>query len=456
MSFSPLDSELLGPLFRTDAMAALFADASLVGAMLRVEAALARVQARHGLVPAGLAEAIAAITPESLDIPMLGRGTALAGVPAVPFVKAVQKRLPAELEAGFHHGATTQDVVDGALVLLARDAFALLAADLAAVLAALETLAADHRETPCAGRTYGQHAAPVTFGYKAAVWLAGIADEARALAGVRERVLVASLGGPVGTLAALGDKGPAVLQDFAAELGLAVPVLAWHTRRGGVAAAGLWLASLMAALGKMALDVTDLASTELGEVAEPYLPGRGGSSAMPHKRNPVSCTIISAAADAARGPAMTLVASMQQAAHERPAGAWHAEWQALPALFGLASGALAEARRLTEGLDVHAARMRANLDLTRGLLFADAAAGVIASAAGRAEAHRIVEAAAARVRDRDGTLLDALAGAADLPAGLDRSALEGAFDLRPAIAAAARFVDRAVNASAAIRATLVP
>jgi 3-carboxy-cis,cis-muconate cycloisomerase len=455
MSFSPLDSALLGPLFRTDAMADVFSERARLAAMLRVESALARVQARHGLVPDALAPAIEAIDPASLDVAELGRGTALAGVPAIPFVKAVQKRLPSGLEPMFHLGATTQDIVDGALVLQMRAAFALLQADLLAVFDGLSGLVRRTREIPCAGRTYGQHAAPVTFGFKAAGWLAGIAEEASRLPDVQARALVAALGGPVGTLAALGEKGPQVLDEFAAELGLAAAPLAWHTRRSGIAGAGLWLASLMSALAKMALDIVSLASTEVGEVAEPHVPGRGGSSAMPHKRNPVSATVIVAAAEAARGPALTLLASMQ-AAHERPAGEWHAEWHALPVLFGLASGALAEARRLAEGLEIDATRMRANLDITRGLLFADAAAGMLAAQAGRAAAHHIVEEAASAAREGGMSLLDALSARPDLPAGVDRAGLAAAFDLAPVVAAAARFADRALAEAARVRTSLEP
>ena len=211
-------------------------------------------------------------------------------VPTIPFVKAVQARLPPELERAFHKGATTQDVLDTALVLQLRDALALLAADLDAVLAGLAVLAQAHRTTPCAGRTYGQQAAPVTFGFKAAVWLAGIAEAAERLPEVRARVLAASLGGPVGTLAALGTGGPAVADAFARALDLAPVPIAWHARRGRIAEAGGWLAQLIGALAKLATDVAHLASTEVAEVAEPFQPGRGGSSAMPHKRNPVSCT----------------------------------------------------------------------------------------------------------------------------------------------------------------------
>src|SRR3954453_14902126 len=207
MTFSALDSALLGPLFATDAMRAAFSDKARLAAMLRAEAALARAEAGVGLAPETLAPAIEAIRPESLDMAALGRGTALAGVPTIPFVKAAQAQLPPELERSFHKGATTQDIVDTALVLQMRQALALIAADLAAIITALAALARRHRTTPCVGRTYGQHAAPITFGYKAAVWCMGVAEVAEQLPWLRERVLVASLAGPVGTLAGLGNEG---------------------------------------------------------------------------------------------------------------------------------------------------------------------------------------------------------------------------------------------------------
>src|SRR3954451_11212637 len=306
MSFSALDSELVGPLFATEAMRAGFSDRARLAAMLRTEAALARAEARSGLAPEALAAAIEAIPAEDLDIAALGQGTALAGVPTIPFVKAVQARLPKELERSFHKGATTQDIVDTALVLQMREGFSVMAADLFAIITALAAVARQHRKTPCVGRTYGQHAAPVTFGYKAAVWLAGICDAAAQLPWLEKRVLTVSLGGPVGTLAALGEKGPAVADALAAELALGAATITWHALRARMAETGTWLAILIGALAKMATDVAHLASTEVGEAAEPYQPGRGGSSAMPHKRNPVSCTIILAAHAAAPGAVTTL------------------------------------------------------------------------------------------------------------------------------------------------------
>ncbi len=439
MTFSALDSPLLGPLFTTVAMGACFSDEARLAAMLGAEAALARAEASVGLVPAGLAAAVEAVS--GLDAASLGRSTAVAGVPTIPFVKAVQAQLPPELERAFHKGATTQDILDTALVLQMRDALALIRVDLGAVLDGLCSLALAHRATPCVGRTYGQHAAPLTFGYKVAVWLAGVAEVAAGLPRLCDRLLVASLGGPVGTLAGLGPHGPAVADAFARELGLGTDPIAWHVRRARIAEAGGWLAQLIGALAKMATDVASLASTEIGEVAEPNVPGRGGSSAMPHKRNPVSSTVILAAHAAAPTQAASLLTAMA-AAHERPVGLWHAEWHALPTLFGLAAGALREASGLAHGLEVDAARMRANVDVTRGLLFADAAAARLGGVLGREAAHDLVEGAAAEVRRSGDALQVVLArDPAVARTGLD---LAGAFDLAPAVAAAGPWVDRAV------------
>ncbi|WP_046864906.1 3-carboxy-cis,cis-muconate cycloisomerase [Microvirga massiliensis] len=437
MTFSPLNSAITGPLFTSGAMQAVFSDRARIAAMLAVEEALARAQARFGLAPEALAEAIAAISPDDLDLDEIGKATANAGVPTIPFVKAVQKRLPAEYESSFHKGATTQDILDTALVLQLRDGFRLIEPDLAAVLQELQRLAEAHRRTPCVGRTYGQHAAPITFGFKAAVWLAGIAEAGEGIARAKGRLLVASLGGPVGTLAALGEQGPRVADSFADLLGLRAPAITWHTRRAGFAEGGTSIAVLLGALGKMAVDVAHLCTTEVGEVAEPHVPGRGGSSSMPHKRNPVSSTIIIAAHQASIGQAALLLQALS-ARHERPAGLWHAEWGALPTLFGLTSGALRESRLLCEGLEIYPKRMAANLDATRGLLFADAAAGRLAHRLGREAAHEAVERAADEVRTSGRSLQEVLCR--------DHGPeIAEAFDLAPAIEAAQPWIDRAIE-----------
>jgi len=419
-----------GWLFTTAAMQACFDDSARLRAMLAVEAALATVQDQPALATA--------IRDAALDGMAIGAQTAIAGVPAIPFVLALQQALPPALEPLVHKGATSQDVIDTALALQIRGALDLLIPEMDRILAGLAVLAVTHRATPCAGRTYGQHAAPVTFGYKVAVWLTGIADAVAQLPAVRDQVLVATLGGPVGTYA----RGPDEVEAFAAQLGLGTPPLAGHTGRGRQAALGAWLAGLLGALAKMATDIVYLTSTEVAEVHEPAMPGRGGSSAMPHKRNPVGCTIVLSAHLQAPGHAATLLHAMA-AAHERPAGAWHAEWQAIPALFGLAAAACREAAWLAEGLNVDPARMAANLGATRGLLFADRAAALLTPTMGRAAAHAHVERAAATVRDT-GQMLAEVLGPDCAPA----------FDLAPAIAAAAPWIDRALAHAGVARGTL--
>ena len=452
MTFSALDSALTGPLFATDAMRAVFSDRSRIAAMLKVEAALARAEAAKELVPKALGDAIDRIEIDAIDIGAIGVATASAGVPAIPFVKAVEAKLSAKLRGDLHKGATSQDILDTALVLQIADALDLIAGDLTAIVAGLARLVRAQRKTPCAGRTYGQHAVPVTFGYVAATWLSGVAQAASGLPRVRERVLVASLGGPAGTLSGLGGKGPAVMEAFARELRLAAPALPWHATRARLAETGAWLAVLIGALAKLATDVVFLASTEVAEVSEPQAAGRGGSSAMPHKRNPVGATVILAAHGAAPGHVVTLLNAMA-ASGQRPAGAWHAEWHALPQLFGLASGALRETRRLAEGLVVDKRRMRANLDLTRGLLFAEAAAAALAPKLGREAAHKVVGKAADAARMSHTPLRDVLRTDPGVPTAL-RSAVDAAFDLAPSIDAAAAMADRVLSGMTPVVASL--
>jgi len=326
---------------------------------------------------------------------------------------------------------------------------ALSVADLVATLHGLERLASAHRDTPCAGRTFGQHAVPISLGYAVALWLSGIADVAAELPRRRDRTLVASLGGPVGTLAGLGADAQQVLASFAAALRLGAPPVPWHVLRARMVEIGVWLATLIGGLAKLATDVAHLASTEVAEVAEPHARGRGGSSAMPHKRNPVSAGVILAAQPAATGHVATLLAAMA-ASHQRPVGLWHAELHALPPLFGLASGALREARRLAEGLVVEPGRMRDNLAATGGLIFAEAVASRLAPRIGRQAAHAVVQQAADAARESGRPFRDILAEQESVPAGL----LDAAFDLAPALAAAAAVVDHAVDRSRSVRAEL--
>ena len=452
MAFSALDSKVTGPLFTPDAMASVFSDEARLAAMLRVEWALAEAQQRHGVIPQGLAAALAAIKPAHFDLAALGQATALSGVPTIPFVAALRALVPKDTEAFLHTSATTQDILDSALVLQMQAGMELICTDLRRVCEGLAVLAEREAATPCVGRTYGQHAAPVSFGYKVAVWLAGLCDVMEALPSMRAQAFKASLSGPVGTLSGRSERDEAVGNSFADLLGLGYDPLPWHVRRSGPVALACWLGQLIGALAKMAEDVVFLASTEVGEVAEPFIKGRGGSSAMPHKRNPVSATVILAAHRQAPALVAMQMAAMN-AAHERPAGAWHGEWALLPQLFGLAAGALVEAVRLSEGLEVDRARMQHNLGQTRGLIFADAVAALLARHIGAGAAHHLVAEAADAVRGTGETLQAVLPRLADWPQAVDAALLGVCFDCGPAVDAAAALVPVATARARQLAAT---
>ncbi|GII66276.1 3-carboxy-cis,cis-muconate cycloisomerase [Sphaerisporangium krabiense] len=354
------DAGLLSPVRAGTAVEAVTSDEAFLRGMLDAEAALARAQAGLGLVPAPAAEAIGRlcekIEPDVVEVARRARG---AGNPLVPLLADLRAAADPSISRYIHRGATSQDIVDTAAMLVAARAREIVLRDLDRVLGALAGLAAAHRDTPMAGRTLGQHAVPITFGLKAAGWLLGVLEARTAL---REARTPAQLGGAAGTLEGLGPAG--LIDAFAAELGLAPAVLPWHTRRTPVTALGAALAAVTGALGKIAQDVVLLAQNEVGEVAEPSAPGRGGSSAMAHKRNPVLSIMIRSAA--AQAPALTAIlhSCAATAEHERPAGGWHAEWQPLRECLRLAGGAAETAAELCEGLEVFPARMRENLETT--------------------------------------------------------------------------------------------
>ena len=357
--------ELFDGVFARGAAAAEVGSAAWLQAMLDAEAALARAGARAGVVPAQAADEIAAACrAEHFDAAALGRAAAGSGNPVVPLVQALRAAVGDGAAACVHRGATSQDILDSAAMLVARRA--------------LEPLL-EHRATPMIGRTLLQQAVPTTFGLKAAGWLSGIDEARRALAGVELR---AQLGGAAGTLGALGDEGPAVARAFAAEIGLAEPVLPWHTIRVLPARLASALGVLCGALGKAARDVALLSQDEVGEVREAR---GGGSSSMPHKRNPVAAVSVLACAERAPGLVATMQAAMIQE-HERAAGAWHAEWETLSDLLRVTGSAAAWAREMLSGLEVDAPRMRANLESAVG---GEVSAGAIAALVDRAlAAHR--------------------------------------------------------------------
>ncbi len=442
MTVSAVDSAIVGGLFTTAAMSAVFADGARLQRMLDVEAALARAQARLGLIPpAAAAEITRKARLELVDLEAIRRGTELAGYPIVPLVQALGAACADDAGRYVHWGATTQDIVDSALVLQMRDALALLADDLDAIVGQLARLARQFRDTPMAGRSHLQHALPITFGFKCAVWLSALQRHRRRLEAVREAVLVVQFGGAVGTLASLGGDGIAVLEALAKELDLAVPPIAWHVARDGLAEAACFLGLLTGSLGKIATDIALLTQTEVGEVAEPHRAGRGGSSTMPQKRNPIACEFILAAARNVRQQVPVMLDAMLQD-HERATGPWHAEWVALPQAFALSAGALHHARALLEGLSVDPARMRRNLDATQGMISAEAVMMALAPALGRDEAHHVVTAACNKALETGTHLLEVLRAEPRVGAHLSAERLEALLDPESYTGLAGAFVDR--------------
>jgi 3-carboxy-cis,cis-muconate cycloisomerase len=421
-------------------------------AMLETEAALARALERAGLAPEGTGAAVtAAADPAQFDAAELGRQAAATGNPVPALVRALSERVPAAARDAVHRGATSQDIMDTAVMLIAARALDAMIADLSAAADLAAGLAGGHADTVMAGRTLLQQAVPVTFGLVAAGWLTAVDDAREELAGVRATGLAVQFGGAAGTLAALGDAGSAVAALLAEETGLREPVLPWHTDRQRILRLAAALAAACAALGKIARDVTLLAQTEIGEVAEGAgEPGRGGSSAMPQKRNQVASVLILGCTRRAAGLFATLAANAE---HElqRAAGAWHAEWETLSDLLRLTGSAASWSAELMSGLTVDAGRMRANLAAAGGLPLAEHLAAVLTPALGRLPAHDLVAAAAARA-GRDGSslpaalLADADARTALAEAGIGRAELDAAVDPAAYLGTSAVFIRRALDA----------
>jgi 3-carboxy-cis,cis-muconate cycloisomerase len=353
--------------------------------------------------------------------------------------------VPASAAGYVHNGATSQDVLDTAAMLVARRALEPLLADLAAAAAVAAGLAAEHRDTLLPGRTLLQHALPVTFGLKAAGWLVGLDESMARLAEVRRTRLAVQLGGAAGTLAALGDAGPAVAAALAAELRLAEPVLPWHTVRTRPAELAGALGEAAGVIGKVARDVILLAQTEVGEVTEAGGGDRGGSSTLPHKQNPVAA--IGALACAQRTPALvaTLLAAMVQE-HERAAGSWHAEWLPFTDLLRATGSAACWLRECLEHLAVHPGRMRANLDRTGGLLLAERVAGALAGPLGRLAAHELVRQAGAEAVASGRSFAEVLAGQPQVRGQLEPAEIARLLDPAGYLGSASEFVDRALRA----------
>ena len=444
MVTNPADSPIFGTLYGTDPMRAVWDERAFLQHMLDVEAALARVQARLGIIPEAAAAAItAAASVEHLRTDELAASVRNVGYPVVGVVRGLSRAAGEEPGRWTHWGATTQDIMDTALVLQIRQGLALVHADLSATAHALATQADRHRHTVMAGRTHLQHALPTTFGLKCAIWLMPLLDHLERLDQLRPRVLRVQFGGAAGTLASLGNQGLATMQALADELGLAAPLAPWHVARDGVAETVSLLGLICGSLAKLATDVILLAQTEVGEVAEPYVAGRGGSSTMPQKRNPIASEYILAAG---RG-VQALVPLMQNAMaddHERGTGPWQAELLALPQSFVLTAGALAHTRAIAEGMVVDAARMRRNLEASGGAIMAEAVMMGLAPKLGRDAAHHAVKHAADQALATGGTLAQCLER--DPAIGLAPAEIARLVDPAGYLGAAQSFIDRVLAA----------
>lgn len=407
LSSTVFDSILFRDAFGTAKMRALFSDYALVQRYIDVEVALAKAEARVGVIPTDAADVIARESQiERIDFDHMREETDIVGYPILPLVHQLVGMCG---EAGryVHWGATTQDIMDTAVALQVRDALDSIDADIRELRGILVDLSKKHRDTPMAGRTHLQQALPVTFGYKTAIWLAMFDRHQQRIAQLRPRVAVVEFAGAAGTLASLGDKGFDVQKALAAELQLGVPATTWHVARDGFAEAVNLLALVTGSLGKIATDIMIMASNEFGEVYEPFVKGRGASSTMPQKRNPISSELMLAAAKAVRQQAGLMVDAMIQD-FERATGPWHAEWIAIPESFILASGALHQAKFALGGLIVDTDRMKHNLGISKGLIVAEAVMMQMAPYTGRQQAHDIVYDACRTVNESGGTLAEAL------------------------------------------------
>ncbi|MER6672179.1 3-carboxy-cis,cis-muconate cycloisomerase [Streptomyces sp. NPDC000983] len=452
---SLVDSGLLSPVRAATPVEAAVSDAAWLAAMVEAETALVRAQARLGTVPADAARAItAAARPGRLDLVALARAARETANPVVGFVKALTEAVAAEDPAAaeyVHRGSTSQDILDTAAMLVVRRAAALIRADLDRCAAALEELAREHRATPMAGRTLTLHAVPTTFGLKAAGWLHLVNEARRRVEALADSVPV-ELGGAAGTLAGYlehagtpgDDYADRLVEAYARETGLAPAALPWHVLRTPVADTGAVCAFAATALGKIAVDVQSMARTEVGEVTEPAVAGRGASSAMPHKRNPVLATLMRSAALQVPQLAAVLYGTML-AEDERSAGAWHAEWQPLRECLRLTGGSAHTAAELLTGLTVNAERMRANLDLTGGQIVSERVAAVLTPLLGKGPARALMTRASHEAADRGTSLARVLAADPEVTRHLGPAELEALLDPAQYLGAAPGLVDRVVG-----------
>ena len=436
---------LLDSLFRSKAVEQVLSDDSLLTRMLQVEAALALAEAEVGLIPSDCARVIqSCCVLQNIDPEALTAAAKLSGNLAIPLVKqltaAVAARDP-ESAKFVHWGATSQDIIDTALVLQIREALSLILPELEGACTSLRMLTVRHRNTIMPARTWMQHALPTTFGLKTAHMLAAVHRQSIRLRSDIEEMSVLQFGGAVGTLAALGDKGPLVAENLAGRLSLTNPSTPWHTNRERIAELATSLGVLCGVIGKITRDIALMTQTEVGELSESQLSGRGGSSTMPQKNNPVASAAILANVARTPGLVSTLLATMIQE-HERGLGGWHAEWETLPELVSLTAGTVERFAELLTGLQVYPDRMRVNLDLTNGLIFAEAVSTALGKKIGKSAAHAIVENAVKQAQDQRRHLLDVLAQTSEITRHFSPSEIAAFFDPERYLGSTQTFIDR--------------
>ena len=432
----------------SSAWEAIFNDRARLQRMLDFEAALARAQAACGVIPEAAPGPIATCArAELFDLPDIAHAALRVGNAAIPLIKALTaqvKTIDASAARYVHWGATSQDVMDTGLVLQLRAAFDLVDEELQTLCAILAKLADTHRATPIVARTWMQQAITITLGLKFAGYLDALQRHRTRLAASRDRILALQFGGAAGSLAALGDKGLQVSAALAADLKLTLPDVPWHTERDRVAEVATLFGLLMGTLGKMARDLSLMAQSEVAEVAEPAAPGRGGSSTMPHKRNPVGCAAILAAAVRVPGLVSTMLSAMVQE-HERALGGWQAEWDTLPQIICLTGESLEQITALMAGLEINTSRMLTNLDATHGLIYAESAAMLLARQLGKAAAHDLIEKASAQAVKENRHLRDVLQDNAQVRSNFTNDDITELFKPGAYLGMADEFVARAIK-----------
>lgn len=442
MAASIIDSQIFQGIFTTDAMRQVWSDENRTAQYIAIERALATVQARLGLIPQEAADEIVSHCHlDQIDMDRLRQQTERIGYPILGVVTQLNQLCRDKLGEYVHWGATTQDITDTATVLQIRQALVLVDDELAAIAKALATLAKDHRLTPVIGRSNLQQAIPVTFGYKMAGILAAVLRHRERITQLRERVLVGEFAGAAGTLASLATGAMDTQAGLCAELGLGQPVIAWHTIRDNIAEVGCVLGLIGGTLGKLSMDIKLMMQTEVGEVYEPYHHGRGSSSTMPQKRNPISSAYTHGAISVLRQHAAALMDAMV-ADHERSTGPWQIEWIVLPEAFCLAAGALKQMRTVLEGLEVDAEAMRRNIDMTGGLVMSEAVMMGLGPYIGREYAHDLVYDLCRASLKTKTPLIDLLAAHPEISRHVSRAQLQQMLDPANYLGQSGVMVDR--------------